>query len=153
VVVQIDPALTLGFLGRREMLFYPQATIDELRNRRSAQFAFYRSCEDRTLDLHDNAYLDWMRIHHSRGSWHGARSDPARVAICERHRDLFLDIESKGIEMPLRILQEKHFRLSQVERAADGGNRLQIALVLDLPRVPNLLRRDLVTEARAHGLL
>jgi hypothetical protein len=55
--------------------------------------------------------------------------------------------------MPLRILQEKHFHLRDVARAADGGNRLQIAMVLGISRVPNLIRRDLIAEAQAHGLI
>lgn len=153
VVVDLDPARTLRFLGEREILFYPQATVDALRNRRTAQLSFYRSCSDRTLDLHRNPYLDWMRTHHPNGGWHRARSDSERVEICIRHRDLFVSIEKNGIEMPLRILQEKHFHLRDVARAADGGNRLQIAMVLGISRVPNLIRRDLIAEAQAHGLI
>lgn len=75
------------------------------------------------------------------------------MAICERHRDLFFDIEQKGVKVPLRILQEKHCRGSDLSRAADAGNRLQIAAVLGLPSVPNQIRRDLVEEAQSHGLL
>ena len=85
----------------------------------------------------------------------GTAREPRRSGfqLCSSYRDLLVDIRENGVRKPLRVLEPALFGRTRELSFHDGGNRLFIAVVLELREIPCLIHPADVRQAERKNLL